>query len=186
MRYRQHKQNGTIIQADWLTNFSLARLGPRSFFKLAKSRWEIENQGFNDGKNLFGMEHIQHHHPNSMLVNWLFVLPALIIERLYRIRYLHRGTHPVLTSMHLKDTLWLHLRPAGADTSRPPQRPSQGAAPLFDNPTVKTAAQRAPPYPAVSVFPPWAAHFPARGSVVRNPVVSFEEFPKLLEISRVS
>ncbi len=94
MRYRQHKTDGTVVQADWLTDFSIARLGTRSFFKLAKSRWEIENQGFNDGKNLYGMEHIQHHHPNSMLVNWLFLLLALIIERLYRIRYLHRGTHP--------------------------------------------------------------------------------------------
>jgi hypothetical protein len=117
LRYRQHKKDGTIIQADWLTNFSIARLGTRSFFKLAKSRWEIENQGFNDGKNLYGLEHIQHHHPNSMLVNWLFLLLALIIERLYRIRYLHRGTHPALTSIQLKDTLWLNLRPAHANTS---------------------------------------------------------------------
>jgi hypothetical protein len=52
-----------------------------------------------------------------MLVNWLFLLLALIVERLYRIRYLHRGAHPILTSMQLKDTLWLHLRPAYADTS---------------------------------------------------------------------
>ena len=22
-------------------------------------------------KNLYGMKHIQHHHPNSLLVNWL-------------------------------------------------------------------------------------------------------------------
>jgi len=117
MRYRQHKKNGTVVQADWLTNFSAARLSTRTFFKLAKSRWEIENQGFNDSKNLYGIEHIQHHHPNSMLVNWLFLLLALIIERLYRIRYLHRGTHPSLTAMQLKDTLWLHLKPAGFDTS---------------------------------------------------------------------
>ena len=117
MRYRQHKKNGTIIQADWLTNFPIARLGTRSFFKLAKSRWEIENQGFNDGKNLYGLEHIQHHHPNSMLVNWLFILLALMIERTYRIRYLHRGSHPRITAMQLKDTLWLNLRPAGPNTS---------------------------------------------------------------------
>ena len=117
MRYRQHKRDGAVIQADWLTNFSIARLGTRTFFKLAKSRWEIENQGFNDGKNLYGMEHIQHHHPNSMLVNWLFLLLALMIERLYRNRYLHRGTHLILTAIQLKDTLWLHLRPAHADTS---------------------------------------------------------------------
>ena len=63
------------------------------------------------------MEHIQHHHPNSMLVNWLFLLLALIVERLYRIRYLHRGSHPVITEMQLKDTLWLSLRLAGADSS---------------------------------------------------------------------
>lgn len=80
LRYRQHKPDGKIIEAEWLTDFSIAKLGSRSFFKLAKSRWEIENQGFNDGKNLYGMEHIQHHHPNSMLVNWLFLLLALIIE----------------------------------------------------------------------------------------------------------
>ena len=117
IRYRQHKKNGTIIQAEWITNFSIAKLPTRSFFKLAKSRWEIENQGFNDAKNRYGMEHIQHHHPNSMLVNWLFLLLALMIERLYRIRYLHRGSHPVLTAMQLKDMLWLSLRLAGADSS---------------------------------------------------------------------
>ena len=58
MRYRQHKKNGTIIQAEWLTNFSIAKLPARSFFKLAKSRWEIENRGFNAAKNLYGMEYI--------------------------------------------------------------------------------------------------------------------------------
>jgi hypothetical protein len=117
LRYRQHKKDGTNVEADWLTNFSIAKLPGRSFFKLAKSRWEIENQGFNDAKNLYGMEHIQHHHPNSMLVNWLFLLLAVIIERLYRIRYLHRGSHRILTAIQLKDTLWLSLRPAGADSS---------------------------------------------------------------------
>ena len=117
LRYRQHKENGTIIQADWLSNFSVARLPSRCLFKLAKSRWEIENQGFNDAKNLYEMEHIQHHHANSMLVNWLCLLLAMMIERLYRIRYLHRGSHPILTAMQLKDALWLSLRPAGADSS---------------------------------------------------------------------
>jgi hypothetical protein len=28
---------------------------------MAKSRWEIENQGFNDAKNRYGFEHICHH-----------------------------------------------------------------------------------------------------------------------------
>ena len=117
MRYRQHKKDGTVIQAEWITNFSSAKLPTVSFFKRAKSRWEIENQGFNDAKNLYGMAHIQHHHPNSMLVNWLFLLVALMIERLYRLRYLHRGSHPILSAMQLKDKLWLYLRPARVDSS---------------------------------------------------------------------
>jgi len=117
MRYRQHKKNGTVVQADWLMNFSRAKLGTRTCFKFAKSRWEIENQGFNEGKNLYGMEHIQHHHANSLVVNWLFVLLAILIEQLYRKRYLHRGTHPILTAMQLRDTLWLNLRTARSDTS---------------------------------------------------------------------
>ena len=91
LRYRQHKRDGTVIQAEWLTNFSLAKLGSLSFYRMAKSRWEIENQGFNDGKNRYGMEHICHHQANSILIVWLLILLALVIERLYRLRFLRRG-----------------------------------------------------------------------------------------------
>jgi len=109
MRYRQHKRDGTVVEAYWHTNFSLAELPSRSFYRLAKSRWEIENQGFNDGKNRYGMEHIRHHEPNSLLVCWLLILLALVIERLYRLRYLHRGDHGIRSAIHLADFLWLNL-----------------------------------------------------------------------------
>jgi hypothetical protein len=51
LRYRQYKPNGTVIQAEWLTDFPRRQVGSFSLFRLAKNRWEIENQGFNDGKN---------------------------------------------------------------------------------------------------------------------------------------
>ena len=35
---------------------------------LAKSRWEIENEGFNEAKSRHGLEHICHHHANSLLI----------------------------------------------------------------------------------------------------------------------
>ena len=76
---------------------------------MAKSRWEIENQGFNDAKNRHGMEHICHHEPNSLLLQWLITALALTIERLYRLRYLHRGTHRVRTAIELVRLLWLTL-----------------------------------------------------------------------------
>ncbi len=85
---------------------------------MAKSRWEIENEGFNDAKNRYGFAHICHHTPNSLVVVWLLTCLALILERLYRLRYLHRGTRPVRTAIELLLLLQLSLSaPAFADSS---------------------------------------------------------------------
>jgi len=69
--YRQNKPDGTVVEAYWLTDFSIQEVDSQALFCVAKSRWEIENQGFNEAKNLHGLEHLCHHHPNSMLVVWL-------------------------------------------------------------------------------------------------------------------
>jgi hypothetical protein len=120
LRYRQHKPDGSVLEAYWLTDFSTARVGSRSLYAMAKSRWEIENQGFNDGKTRYGMEHIRHHHPNSMLLVWLLTVLAITIERLYRLRFLHRGTHSVRSAIDLLFALVLslgRLTSASPDTS---------------------------------------------------------------------
>jgi len=116
--YRQYKPDGKIVQAYWLTNFPSSTVGSQSLFRMAKSRWEIENQGFNDAKSRHGLEHICHHHANSLLIGWLLTMLALTIERLYRLRYLHRGKHRVQSSAQLLLHLWLSLsRPYAADSS---------------------------------------------------------------------
>jgi len=118
LRYRQHKRNGTVIEAYWLTNFPPGKVGSRELFRMAKSRWEIENQGFNDAKTRYGFEHICHHEPNSLLLEWLLIVLTLTIERLYRVRYLHRGKHTIYTAIELWQLLWLSLsRPAKHNTS---------------------------------------------------------------------
>ncbi len=118
IRYRQSKADGKVFEAFWLTDFSSRQVGSREIFRLAKSRWDIENQGFNDAQNRYGFKHICHHQANSVLVVWLLGCLALIIERLYRIRSLRRGTHPILTAIALWQILWLSLsRPAPDDTS---------------------------------------------------------------------
>jgi hypothetical protein len=118
VRYRQHKPDGTLCEAYWLTDFPRHRVSSRAIFRMAKSRWEIENQGFNDAKNRYGFEHICHHERHSLLVVWLLTCLALTIERLYRVRYLHRGTHPILPAITLWQRLWLGLsHPAPEDTS---------------------------------------------------------------------
>jgi len=118
VRYRQHKPDGTMYEAYGLTDFPRHQVSSRAIFRMAKSRWEIENQGFNDAKNRYGFEHICHHECHSLLVVWLLTCLALTIERLYRVRYLHRGTHPILQAITLWQLLWLSLsRPVPDDTS---------------------------------------------------------------------
>jgi hypothetical protein len=108
-RYRQRQPDGTVCEAYWLTNFPSPKVSPRSLFLIAKSRWEIENQGFNEGKNRYGLEHIDHHHPNSLRIQWLLTCLALTVERLYRLRYLRRGTHASRSPAAFLLLLWLSL-----------------------------------------------------------------------------
>jgi hypothetical protein len=116
--YRQQKPDGELIEAFWLTDSLEEEVSSRVLYLRAKSRWEIENQGFNDAKNRHGLGHMCHHHPNSLLIVWLLTSLALTIERLYRLRYLRRGTHPVRTAVEFVHLLWLSLsRPAPADSS---------------------------------------------------------------------
>jgi hypothetical protein len=72
----------------------------------------------NDAKNRYGFEHTCHHEENSVLLNYLLTLLALTIERLYRIRFLHRGTHTVRSAEQLCRILWVALsRPLLPNTS---------------------------------------------------------------------
>jgi hypothetical protein len=118
LRYRQHKPDGTTVEACWLTDYTRSEVGSRALYHIAKSRWEIENGGFNDGKNRHGLERIRHHHPTSLVVSWLVVCLALMLERLYRLRYLRRGTHAPREAADLLLLLWLSLAPPRSpDTS---------------------------------------------------------------------
>jgi hypothetical protein len=115
--YRQHKPDATVVEGYWLTDFP-CRVDAASLFRMARSRWETENEGFNEAKSRHGIEHICHHHANSLLLGWLIALLALTIERLYRLRYLHRGAHPLRTAAQLVLALWLSLfAPRPADSS---------------------------------------------------------------------
>lgn len=113
LRYRQHKQDGSVIEAYWLTDFPPQRASAPALYQLAKARWEIENQGFNDAKNRYGFKHMPHHHENSLLIHWLLVFLAMCIERLYRLRYLHRGAQAPLSAIDFLRRLRLTIgRPA--------------------------------------------------------------------------
>jgi len=109
LRSRRILPDGKVVEAYCFTTFSARAVGPRALFRMRRSRWEIENQGFNDAKNRYGLGHIPHHEPNSLLLHALLTCLALCVERLYRLRYLHRGTHAVLSAIEIHDLLWLSL-----------------------------------------------------------------------------
>jgi hypothetical protein len=110
IRYRHPMVGGREpVDAYWLTNIPRDRLDSRKLFAMAKSRWEIENQGFNEAKTYHGMEHACRHNANALLVTWLIALLAMVIDRLFRNRYLHRGRHPVIAAIDLCQRLWLSL-----------------------------------------------------------------------------
>lgn len=109
IRYRQHHADGEIVEAYWLTNFPSPSMSRRCLYTMAKSRWQIENQGFNDAKNRYGLEQIRHHHERSLLLVWLLICLGLTLERLYRLRYLHRGSHPAHSAIDLLRLLQLGL-----------------------------------------------------------------------------
>lgn len=116
VRHRPHKADGTAVEAYWLTDFAHRQAGSRAIYRMAKSRWEIENEGFSDAENRYGLEHICHHHANSLLINRLMIARTMTLERLYRIRYPHRGKHAVLQPVALYRLLRLSL-PIPADGS---------------------------------------------------------------------
>lgn len=118
IRYRQYRRSGDIIEAYWLTNVSPRQVASRALYKICKSRWQIENRFFNEGKNLYGLAHIAHHHAGSVVVDTLLTCMSLGLERLYRLRHLHRGSHPLYTAQELCRLFWLTLgAPPAYDTS---------------------------------------------------------------------
>jgi hypothetical protein len=84
---------------------------------MAKSRWEIENEGFNESKTRHGVAHICRHQANAVVVGWLLMALGIAFERLFRLCYLWRGSHPVRTAAGLVQVLLLALGRPPQDTS---------------------------------------------------------------------
>jgi hypothetical protein len=66
------------------------------------------------------MQHISHHDANSLPVGWLLTAFALTIERLYRLRYLHRCRHRPLPASEFVLLRLSPGRPAGTGSASCP------------------------------------------------------------------
>jgi hypothetical protein len=80
---------------------SLTQVGPRQLYRLAKQRWTIENEGFNDAKTRYGLSPVPHHDGSSLECYWLLVALVLTLERLFRLRFLRRGAYAPRSAIDL-------------------------------------------------------------------------------------
>lgn len=101
--YRQHHRDGTRVEAYCFTDLSPRRVSTRALYRVARGRWTIENQGFNDSKSRDGLDHVPHQEATSLLIRWLLVMLTLSL------RYLRRGTHRPVSAITLVRRLRLSL-----------------------------------------------------------------------------
>ena len=76
----------------WATTIGEGRAGTREIVALGHSRWDIENQGFNEAVNRYSLNHVYRHDPDAMVVLFLLAMLAMnIFDVFYR-----RGIKPPL------------------------------------------------------------------------------------------
>jgi len=61
----------------WATTISLEEVGTKDIVEVGHSRWDIENQGFNEGVNHYQIDHVYRHEPNAMVVIYLLAMLAM-------------------------------------------------------------------------------------------------------------
>lgn len=60
----------------WATTLARPRAGSRVAVALGHTRWDIENKGFNECATYWHADHVYKHHPEAILVFWLFCMLA--------------------------------------------------------------------------------------------------------------
>jgi hypothetical protein len=76
----------------WVTTLSKARATTKAILQMGHSRWNIENQGFNELVNQWHADHVYKHEPQAMLI---FCLMAMVCLNVFMAFY-QRNLKPAL------------------------------------------------------------------------------------------
>lgn len=72
------------VRFQWLTDIELDDKNIEEMVRYGRKRWKIENEGFNNQKNiLYKIEHLNSHNPNAMKNHYLLTQIADILMQLY-------------------------------------------------------------------------------------------------------
>ena len=84
-RQRTGKMEKMTSRWIWATTISEHRADTREIVRLGHSRWDIENQGFNEAVNRYQLNHVFRHEPNAMVVMYLLAMLAMnLFDVFYR------------------------------------------------------------------------------------------------------
>lgn len=72
----------------WVTTLSSSRASSDAVVALGHSRWDIENQGFNESVNQWHSDHVYKHDPTAILAFWLLTMLVLNVFRAFYLRNL--------------------------------------------------------------------------------------------------
>lgn len=67
----------------WVTSLSVPQAGPRWIQRWGHERWDVENRGFNELVNLWGMDHCFVHHPRAIEAILLTLAAAFLVTYLF-------------------------------------------------------------------------------------------------------
>ncbi len=97
-RQRTGKVEENVTRWMWATTLSAQWGGTKDVVDIGRSRWDIENRGFNEGANHYKIDHVYRHEPNAMVVIFLLAMLAMnLFEVFYR-----RNLKPELREQYSK------------------------------------------------------------------------------------
>jgi hypothetical protein len=91
----------------WLTSLSKEEAEAEEIIQIGHLRWEIENQGFNELVNYYGLDHCFKHHPQAIIG---FVLMCCISYLLFQVFYYLNLKHPLRRKYTLKQIVLFLIR----------------------------------------------------------------------------
>ena len=93
----------------WVTTLSSSRASTNAVVSLGHSRWEIENQGFNEAVNHWHADHVYKHDPIAILAFWLLTMLAVNVFRAFYLRNLKPPRRRDSSMLHIARRLAAEL-----------------------------------------------------------------------------
>lgn len=90
-----------ISQWCWVTTLPATQASTGAVVQLGHSRWDIENQGFNELVNQWHADHVYRHEPTAILVFWLLAQVCLNVFAAFFHRNLKPAARAAMSMLHV-------------------------------------------------------------------------------------